>query len=318
MKVFTLPVFSLFLFFFCNFLPKSLAQQTTKPEDLVVKVSADIEYVNIDKAVTTKTKPTQTQVAGSGVIYGQYVITNSHVIEGFRKVTFLKNNGESISASFIGSSYCDDIAVFQIQDPKNFGENVFKANFKKNEELIAFGYTPDKQSVQSVTGKIDSINKEFVDNKQVFHNLILLDNDIALGFSGGGVFDRQNTLVGINQSVNFQYKKSFLIPFYTVKEIISNLESRRYIYAAGLSGVSTYSPYLKKYGIIIESITPRSKSSNSKIKIGDIITEINGNEITLLSPYNTFCSALPKNTTQLHLKGYHIKDQSQFDIRLNK
>jgi S1-C subfamily serine protease len=315
MKVFTLPILTSFLLTLVPPYSKSLAQNT-KPEDIVVKVLADIEYADASEPIFLETKPIQTKVAGSGVLYGNYVVTNSHVIEGFKTVVFQKNNGEIIPASFVGSSYCDDVAIFRIQNPKNFGNYAFKANFQKNEKLVSFGYNSRKKSIQSVVGKIASINTKFIDSKQIDHSLILLDTDIALGFSGGGVFDAQNTLVGINQSVNFEYKKSFLIPFYMVKEIIANLESKRYIYTAGLSGSATYSPYLKKYGIIVTAITPKSKKS--EVKIGDIITEINGNELQALSPYNTFCSAIPKDATTLQVKGYHIKNQKEFNIQLNK
>jgi S1-C subfamily serine protease len=293
---------------------KAIAENP-KPEEIVVKVTAQIEYLDIKNGIIKDAKPIIGKSVGSGVIYQKYIITNHHVIRGYRKVTFEKDSGTGVEATFLGSSFCDDVAVFKITNKKDISNNNYKSNFKKNEKLIAFGYASNTK-LGSITGQIASLYNEILDSNQVNLGAIQLDNNIKLGFSGGGVFDQQNNLVGINQSLNDRLKQSNIIPFYRVKKIISDLEGKRYIYSGGINGLTIYSPYLKKYGVIVTGIIPNTR--NSGIQLGDIITEINDREIQPYPPYNTFCRILKEDETMLNLKGFHIKDQSEFNIQLSK
>jgi S1-C subfamily serine protease len=314
MKLFKLPVIALIIF--TNTAPQTLAQNT-HPENSVVQVISEIEFLDTSKILSLDNiQVKKITVGGSGVIFGKYVVTNSHVVEGFKNVTFKKNNGDFVPATFLGSSYCDDVAIFKIHNKEDFGNNTFRGNFEKNETLTSYGYNSSSPKIQYRKGKISALSREMFDSKQVAHESIEIDNDIDFGFSGGGVFDQKNTLVGINQSLAKDTKKTYIVPFYLIKKLIVDIESNRYIYTGGLSGMATFSPFLDKYGAIVTAVTPKSKKS--EIQVGDIITEINGNELQALSPYNTFCSAIPKDATTLQVKGYHIKNQKEFNIQLNK
>jgi S1-C subfamily serine protease len=289
MKHFTLPVISLLaLLILC---PKVNAENP-KPSDRVLKITTKIEYLDEGAQITKNTKPIIVVGGGSGVIYDKYIITNNHVIRGFKTVTFEKDSSEVVEAKFLGTSFCDDIAVFKLTNKKNYATNNFKANFTKGETLISFGYAKDAK-LDSISGKIASIYAEIDDSNQVNLGVIKLNNEIKLGFSGGGVFDTHGTLVGINQSVVLTQKTSYIIPFYRVRKLISDFEAKRYVFSGGLSGVSVYSSPIKKYGVIITALTPYNLDSN--IHIGDIITEIDGRELKPYSPYTTFCNTLPMN-----------------------
>ena len=56
--------------------------------------------------------------AGSGVIVTSdgYIVTNNHVIDGASKITVRLKNGESYSATLVGTDETTDLAVIKIDE----------------------------------------------------------------------------------------------------------------------------------------------------------------------------------------------------------
>ena len=237
---------------------------------------------------------------GSGVIYSSdgYIITNYHVIEnaigggsGSKIEVFIENKeNKPHSASVIGYNIASDLAVIKIDatglTPVELGDS---SNLKVGQYVVSIGNPGGLEFMGSVTfGIISGLDREIASSSGI--KLIQTDAAINPGNSGGAMLDTTGKLVGINSSkiVAEEYEgMGFAIPVNTVVEKCEKIISRKdnpeaYV---GINISETYtSQVLSHYGFpagaVVLSVDPNSPAKDAGIKRGDIITEMNGTDIT--------------------------------------
>ena len=237
---------------------------------------------------------------GSGVIYSSdgYIITNYHVIEnaigggsGSKIEVFIENKeNKPHSASVIGYNIASDLAVIKINatglTPVELGDS---SNLKVGQYVVSIGNPGGLEFMGSVTfGIISGLDREIASSSGI--KLIQTDAAINPGNSGGAMLDTTGKLVGINSSkiVAEEYEgMGFAIPVNTVVEKCEKIISRKdnpeaYV---GINISETYtSQVLSHYGFpagaVVLSVDPNSPAKDAGIKRGDIITEMNGTDIT--------------------------------------
>ena len=123
--------------------------------------------------------------------------------------------------------------------------------------------------------------------------MIQIDAAINGGNSGGALLNSKGEVVGIN---SVKYSSStvegmgFAIPISHVEEIIETLikgENDQGGLTLGIEGYMTNSGLISGYklpsGFYVSTLTKDGNAEKSELEIGNIITEIDGNEITSIS-----------------------------------
>ena len=249
---------------------------------------------------------------GSGIVYTEdgYIITNYHVIESAinnstAKVTVtFANEDKEYEATIVGGDETTDLAVIKIDTTgltkATIGES---SNIKVGELAVAIGNPLGQEFAGSVTvGYISAINRKITTDGRTY-KLIQTDAAINPGNSGGALVNSKGEVIGINtvkisstetEGLGFAIPTDDAMPI--IKELISNGKIvRPYI---GISGVNLDETTAKMnnlvQGIYLAGVVANSPASQSGIQKGDVITAIEGKEITTMEELNEI-----KNTKKI-------------------
>ena len=248
--------------------------------------------------------------AGSGIIVSKtdkelLILTNNHVIEGASSLSVQFINEKSIDATVKGTSSARDIAIISIP-LSNIDEETANAikiatmgdsnKLKVGNGVIAIGNALGYgQSV--TTGVISALNRTVtIDNMK--NNMIQIDAAINGGNSGGALLNGAGEVIGINSAKYSSNAYSsdasiegmgFAIPISDVTELIEKLmngetapeDKKGYL---GVSGYMNDAETAKESGLpvgfYITEVTKGSGAEKAGIQAYDIITKIDGKDVT--------------------------------------
>ena len=230
--------------------------------------------------------------SGSGVIIQSdgYILTNYHVIKQRDEIRVRLSDGRVAIAELIGSDPDTDIAILKI-DFKNLPSLLIAdmSQLKVGDIVLAIG---DPFAIgQTVTQGIISATGRTRVSQNTYENFIQTDAAINPGNSGGALINTKGEIVGINSNIfsstgNFQ-GISFAIPIdlaqQVAKEIIQNGQVVRGW--LGVEGQELSSQILRTvdldslHGILITEVDEGGPGDLAGLKIGDIITKINHQDI---------------------------------------
>ncbi len=230
---------------------------------------------------------------GSGIIMSSdgYIITNNHVIEGANKIQVVLDDGKTYAARLIGSDTRTDLAVIKIE-----AKDLPVAEFGNSDKLeqgdlaVAIGNPAGLQLQNTVTsGIISAINRDIMIEDRTM-TLIQTDASINPGNSGGPLLNEFGQVIGINTvkiGVSYYEGLGFAIPINTAKPIIDELISYGYIKgrpSIGISGTSLSERdsvfYNLPRGLLVDYVHPRSDAFAKGLRRGDVITKMNGTELS--------------------------------------
>ena len=251
----------------------------------------------------------QASAEGSGIIMSSdgYILTNNHIInssdssiyyevsEAAKVYVYLYNDTTPYEAKIIGTDEKTDLAVIKIdKDGLTPVELADSASVKIGEFAMAIGNPLGMQS--SVTsGIVSAVNRTVESSDGNTFTLIQTDAAINAGNSGGALINSEGKVIGINTlklSGTGIEGMGCAIPINDTLNIYNDLIKngkviRPYI---GVSGIDldkrTAEYYNLPVGIYVKQIQSNSPASNSDIKTGDIITEIDGTEISSMNELN--------------------------------
>ena len=143
---------------------------------------------------------------GSGVVIaeGGYVLTNYHVIGDGNAYQVLMPSGDKVDATLAGADSSLDLAVLKVTDqadtlvPVSIGSS---ESLKVGSTVIAIGNPGGEVLANTVTqGIISALERSSVSSSNTTRNVAYIQHDAAInnGNSGGGLFDYQGNLIGIN------------------------------------------------------------------------------------------------------------------------
>lgn len=233
-----------------------------------------------------------TQVGfGSGVIISTdgYIITNNHVVAGATKLTVSTNDNKEYEAKIIGTDPATDIALLKIDatglSPIPFGDS---EAVKVGEWVLAIGNPFNLQS--TVTAGIVSAKGRGSMPQGDLRITSFIQHDAAVnpGNSGGALVNTKGELIGINTMIYSQTGNyagySFAVPMSIASKIVKDLKQYGVVQRAvlGVIGGNINSEITKEYdlkvteGAFVAEFSNSSAASQAGLKVGDVITEING------------------------------------------
>ena len=257
----------------------------------------------------TDTNTEQVSSQGSGVIYKKdgeyaYIVTNTHVINGAKKVDIRLADGIKVPGEIVGTDTYSDIAVVKISSEKvsavaEFGDS---SKLTVGETAIAIGSPLGSEYANTVTqGIVSSLNRtvslKSEDGQAISTKAIQTDTAINPGNSGGPLINIQGQVIGITSSKiatnggTSVEGLGFAIPSNDAIKIIEQLENNGKvtrpalgIQMVNLSNLSTTDlQKLKLSDSITSGVAVRSVQSNmpanGHLEKYDVITKVDGNPI---------------------------------------
>lgn len=238
--------------------------------------------------------------SGSGFIIGQnnkelLIVTNNHVIDNASQIEIVFNDGTKAKATLRGANAAMDVAVVCVSftDLTKDTQNHIKIatignsnNIQLGDLAIAIGNALGYG--QSVTvGYISAISRE-VDIEGKTMELMQTDAAINPGNSGGALLNARGEVIGINTvkliGANVE-GIGYAIPISEVLELINLLINRETIKEGsqaylGIQTQDVTEMYSKGFnmpiGVFVSEVEKESAAEKSGIKVGDIITAVNG------------------------------------------
>jgi serine protease Do len=226
---------------------------------------------------------------GSGFIISNdgYIFTNNHVVENTDKILVKISDGKEYEAKIIGTDPKTDIALIKIK-PDNGLPTVALGDsdvLRVGEWVIAIGNPFGLE--QTVTAGIVSAKGRVI-GAGAYDNFIQTDASINPGNSGGPLFNMQGKVIGINTAIVAQGQGiGFAIPINMAKGILEDLKTKGKV-TRGWLGISIQDisediaksmNYKNKGGVLVSDVFKGDPADRAGIKVGDIITEINGKTI---------------------------------------
>ena len=226
---------------------------------------------------------------GSGVIVSNqgHILTNEHVVAAAKEISIALSDGRVVPAKLVGTDPDTDLAVLKIEAP-----NLSPLTFGQSEKaqvgdvVLAIG---DPFGVgQTVTmGIISALgrNRLGINN---YENFIQTDAAINPGNSGGALVDINGNLIGINSVIYSQSGGSlgigFAIPVSMAKNVMEQIIATGSV-TRGWIGVEVQdlTPDLadslkidSARGAMVAGLRRNGPAEKGGIKLGDVITQING------------------------------------------
>ncbi|MEM8526806.1 MAG: trypsin-like peptidase domain-containing protein [Bacteroidota bacterium] len=244
---------------------------------------------------------------GSGFVWDLdgHIITNYHVVQG------VAENGDKVSVTFYDQSTWDaevvgyaaekDLAVLKIDAPRELLRPIplgTSENLKVGQSTYAIG-NPFGLDQTLTTGIVSALGREIESIGRVqIRDVIQTDAAINPGNSGGPLLNSAGELIGVNTAI---YSPSgayagigFSIPVDAVRTVIPDLIQYGKINRPTI-GIYPYTQGGTQIeGVLILDIVdgggaekaglrPSARDRYGRIILGDVITAIDGNEITSYS-----------------------------------
>ncbi len=241
----------------------------------------------------------EAQSLGSGFIISAdgFIVTNNHVVSPdnratLEEITVTMTDGTEYEAELIGADAASDLAVLKIKSDRTFPFVTFGDSSKSRvgEWVVAIG-NPFGLSGTVTSGIISAVYRN-TGQGGAYDRYIQTDASINRGNSGGPLFDMRGNVIGINNAIFSPSGGSvgigFAIPAEIASPIVQQLmkgqEIERGFLGVGLAPVSddiaNSLGLPTKRGEIVQTVQDDSAASKAGLQPGDIITRINGQEVT--------------------------------------
>lgn len=278
---------------------------------VIAETSAKVQSSVITIVVDVVENGIYGQGIGSGVIYQQegdylYIITNTHVVENAQSINMYTQNDEFYELTLIGSDAESDIAVVALDTTQLSAEQLSSLTvaeigdsnaIRSGDIAIAVGSPYDLAYFNSVTVGVISYPKRELNISTTPSTYIQTDAAINPGNSGGALFNEQGQVIGINSSkiaLEDVEGIGFAIPINRALEVANSLYSTGSIQSLLLGGIedctflsdSLAALYHVPSGLVVYSVRPGSSGADAGLRSGDIITALDGVELTTLEQYN--------------------------------
>lgn len=262
----------------------------------------------------------ESEGAGSGFILAKtddslMIATNNHVISDATDLTVGFNDGTTAKATVVGTDTDADLAVISVNIKDLSDDTISKIkvavlgssdDLKVGEEVIAIGNALGYgQSV--TTGVISAKDREvsFTDGTMT---LIQTDAAINPGNSGGVLVNLDGEVVGINNAKLEDTSvegMGYAIPISTAQVVLTDIMNAEtipegegaYLGIIGRTLDSQYSDALgMPNGIYVSQVVEGSPAEKAGIAAGDIITALDGNNVSTMEGLKEKLSIKKANT----------------------
>ena len=251
------------------------------------KVSPSVVYIEVQQPVRSRKGriPRETRGSGSGFIFTPdgFILTNSHVVSGAKRIEVTVTDGHKHQADLIGDDPDTDLAVIRINAanlvPAHLGE---AQKIRVGQLVVAIG-NPYGFQYSITAGVVSALGRSLrAQSGRLMDDVIQTDAALNPGNSGGPLVNSRGEVIGVNTVMILPAQGiCFATSIDTAKFVASRLirdgrVSRSYI---GLAGQNVPLPrrIVRFYnlpvetGILVVSFEDLSPARRAGVLSGDII-----------------------------------------------
>ncbi len=269
---------------------------------------------------------------GTGFVISEdgYIVTNQHVVEGSESLEVIFANGERAEATLVGLDSFTDLAVIKVDQPMQtvltFGDST---TLRPGDEIIAIGSALGDYTNTVTQGVISGLGRQLSGN---LRNMIQHDAAINPGNSGGPLLNMAGEVIGVNTAVVRQASTGvsaeglgFAIPSASVQEIVNTLIAegevvRPYLgisYQVVTPNIASIEGFEVQYGVWVRDLPTGGPAATAGIQVNDIITALNGEQISLQNPLEDLLFQYqPGDTIQVEVHRPSTGETLTFDVTL--
>ncbi len=243
--------------------------------------------------------PRQPQIEhglGSGIVISPdgYIVTNNHVIKDATDIRVTLNDRRVLPAKLVGTDPMTDLAVIKVN-----GSNMASLPWgdstalRPGQTVLAFG-NPFGFRFTVTRGIVSALNRAnpYSDDPRKPGGFIQTDAAINPGNSGGALVDARGEVIGINTfliSATGSFSgMGFAIPAEIARPTVQTLIKYGKVEHAYIGvGINDLTPENAKFfhmdqtiGAVISQVEPDSPGAKAGLKVGDVITGVNGHQVS--------------------------------------
>ena len=274
--------------------------------------------IKIEESNDNQLVKTQGDSSGSGFFISTdgFVVTNNHVIGGAVTVdVYIGEERSSYKAKIVGTSECDDIAVLKINLPIG-GAFYFEfddINPVLGQDILAIGFPRGDEQITYLNGIVSKEKAEGSNQWSSIDYAFEHTAEILPGSSGGPIINEFGKVVGVAYAGNSD-RQEFGIPSTVVRSTINGILDNTFNKSLGANAEQ-----FLDFGMYIYSAEPNSPFDKAGFNGGELITHINGLDISKESTMDVYCSALQTRgeSSAINFKGYDIDEKSDFEASVS-
>ena len=254
------------------------------------KVSPSVVYIEVEQRVSNRRPniprmPQERRGSGSGFIFTPdgFILTNSHVVHGAKKIEVTLAEGHRHQADLIGDDPDTDLAVIRINAPNLVPAQLGEAQrIRVGQLVIAIG-NPYGFQYSVTAGVVSALGRSLrAQSGRLMDAVIQTDAALNPGNSGGPLVNSRGEVIGVNTAMILPAQGiCFATSIDTAKFVASRLirdgkVSRSYIGLAGQNvplprRIVRYYDLAVESGIFVISFENDSPARKGGLREGDII-----------------------------------------------
>ena len=254
------------------------------------KVSPSVVYIEVEQPMRSRRPnaprpPQERRGSGSGFIFTPdgFILTNSHVVHGAKKIEVTLSDGHKHLADLIGDDPDTDLAVIRINAPNLVPAQLGDAQKIRVGQLVVAIGNPYGFQYSVTAGVVSALGRSLrAQSGRLMDAVIQTDAALNPGNSGGPLVNSRGEVIGVNTAMILPAQGiCFATSIDTAKFVASRLirdgrVSRSYIGLAGQNmplprRIVRFYNLAVESGIFVISFENESPARKGGLREGDII-----------------------------------------------